>query len=77
MAEWGSWVEWSSRGLLSQVLQKIFPLLKAGPRRLLRPLELDAALNAFFLCFRNQLGTATSEKIQVDHRLCRGEGLHN
>ncbi|EPY89863.1 proheparin-binding EGF-like growth factor precursor [Camelus ferus] len=31
------------------------------------------------LMFRNQLGTATSEKIQVliDRRLCRGKGLHN
>ncbi|XP_036169040.1 proheparin-binding EGF-like growth factor isoform X3 [Myotis myotis] len=28
------------------------------------------------LMFRNQLGTATSEKTQADHRLCRGEGLH-
>ena len=54
-----------------------FPLLKAGPRRLLRPLKLDPALNTFFLYFRNQLGTATSEKIQVDHRFYREEGLHN
>lgn len=29
------------------------------------------------LMFRNQLGTATSEKTQADDRLCRGEGLHN
>ncbi|XP_045432224.1 proheparin-binding EGF-like growth factor isoform X3 [Pipistrellus kuhlii] len=29
------------------------------------------------LMFRNKLGTATSEKTEADHRLCRGEGLHN